>query len=87
MSCYPKREDFGQFSRVSADPDIWVGKASRYIIFNTLLLTVSPLCSLESMRTTMEIEGSISILVFKMPMWLGNNGVDTALFQDCFVIS
>lgn len=37
-----------------------------FIIFNTLLLTVSPLCSLESMRTTREIEGSMSMLVFKI---------------------
>lgn len=56
-----------------------------FIIFNTLLLTVSPHCSLESMRTTREIEGSISMLVFKIPVWLGNNGVDTASFQDCSV--
>lgn len=85
MGCYPKQEDLGPFSCVCADPDIWVDKASLYIIFNTLLLTIPPLCSLESMRTAREIEGSISMLVFKIPVWLGNNGVDTASFQDCFV--
>lgn len=72
-------------SRVYADPDIWMDKISLCIIFNTLLLTTFPHCSLESMRTTREIEGSTSMLVFKILVWLGNNGVDTASFQDCFV--